>query len=93
MLEEAKLCQTKLIPIPKIHRETLKIKVNRINKSVFQMESHYFQVSKRKEIVSYILDFRTLNKRIKNNFFPMPKIQDFLLNFVRYYTPQYHNYV
>ena len=74
-------------PIPKIHSETLKYEVSRlvdlgvlkkVNRSEWAAPS--FIIPKKDGTVRFINDFRELNKRIKRKPFPIPHIQDMLLN-------------
>ena len=74
-------------PIPKIHQETLKMEVDRlceigvlkkVNRS--QWAAPTFIIPKKDGTVRVISDFRELNKRIKRKPFPIPNIQDMLLN-------------
>ena len=74
-------------PIPKIHSETLKFEVSRlvdlgvlkkVNRSEWAAPS--FIIPKKDGTARFINDFRELNKRIKRKPFPIPHIQDMLLN-------------
>ena len=74
-------------PIPKCHEETIKREVNRlvelgvlkkVNRS--QWAAPTFIIPKKNNTVRFISDFRELNKRIKRKPFPIPHIQDMLLN-------------
>ena len=74
-------------PIPRVHLETLKMEVNRlceigvlkrVNRSEWAAPT--FIIPKKDGSVRFISDFRELNKRIRRQPFPIPKIQDMLLN-------------
>ena len=74
-------------PIPRIHTQTLKNEVERlcrlgvlkkVNRSEWAAPT--FIIPKKDGTVRFISDFRELNKRIKRKPFPMPKIQDMLVN-------------
>ena len=74
-------------PIPRVHVETLKMEVSRlvelgvlkkVNRSEWVAPS--FIIPKNDGTVRFINDFRELNKRIKRKPFPIPHIQDMLLN-------------
>ena len=74
-------------PIPKIHLATLKLEVERlcqlgvlkrVNRS--QWAAPTFVIPKKDGSVRFISDFRELNKRIKRKPYPIPNIQDMLLN-------------
>ena len=74
-------------PIPRIHLQTLKTEVERlceakvlkrVNRSEWAAPT--FVIPKKDGTVRFISDFRELNKRIKRHPYPIPKIQDMLLN-------------
>ena len=74
-------------PIPRVHQETLKMEVERlceigvlkkVNRSEWAAPS--FIIPKKDGTVRFINDFRELNKRIRRKPFPIPNIQDMLLN-------------
>ena len=74
-------------PIPKVHVGTLKLEVERlckvgvlkkVNRSEWAAPT--FIIPKKDGSVRFISDFRELNKRIKRKPYPIPKIQDMLLN-------------
>jgi hypothetical protein len=74
-------------PIPKCHTETLKMEVERlveigVLKKVNQLEwaAPLFIIPKKDGTVWLSNDFRELNKQIKRKSFPIPYIQDMLLN-------------
>ena len=80
-------------PIPKVHSETLKMEVSKlvelgvlkkVNGSEWAAPS--FIISKKDGTVRFINDFRELNKRIKRKPFPIPHIQDMLLNLEGFQT-------
>jgi hypothetical protein len=84
--EDAKPYHAKAFPIPKIHLETLKAEVERlcklgvlkkVNRSEWAAPT--FIIPKKDGSVRFISDFRELNKRIRRKPFPIPKIQDLLL--------------
>ena len=86
LLEGAKPYHAKPFPIPKIHEETQKTKVNILIKiGVLQRKNNSkwapptFIIPKKNETIRFISDFRALNKKIKRKSFPFPKIQDLLL--------------
>ena len=74
-------------PIPRCHAETLKMEVERlcqvgvlkrVNRSEWAAPS--FIIPKKDGTVRFINDFRELNKRIRRKPYPIPNIQDMLLN-------------
>ena len=74
-------------PVPRVHQETLKMKVERlvklgvlkkVNRSEWAAPS--FIIPKKDDSVRFINDFRELNKRIRRKPFPIPNVQDMLLN-------------
>ncbi len=74
-------------PIPKCHMETLKMEVDRlcrlgvlrkVNRSEWAAPT--FIIPKKDGTVRFISDFRELNKRIRRKPYPIPHIQDMLLN-------------
>ena len=77
-------------PIPRIHLATLKQEVERlceigvlkkVNRS--QWAAPTFIIPKKDGTVRFVSDFRELNKRIKRKPYPIPNIQDVLLNLAR----------
>ena len=85
--EGAKPYHARAFPIPKIHLATLKLEVERlcelgvlkrVNRS--QWAAPTFVIPKKDGSVRFISDFRELNKRIKRKPYPIPNIQDMLLN-------------
>ena len=84
---DAKPYHAKAYPIPKVHVNTLKMEVDRlcqvgvlkkVNRSEWAAPT--FIIPKKDGSVRFISDFRELNKRIKRKPYPIPKIQDMLLN-------------
>jgi transposase InsO family protein len=74
-------------PIPRCHIDTLKMEVERlcqagvlkkVNRSEWAAPT--FIIPKKDKTVRFISDFRELNKRIKRKPFPIPHIQDMLMN-------------
>ena len=74
-------------PVPRCHAETLKMEVERlceigvlkkVNRSEWAAPS--FIIPKKDGTVRFINDFRELNKRIRRKPYPIPNIQDMLLN-------------
>ncbi len=74
-------------PIPRIHLNSLKTEVERlckigvlkkVNRSSWAAPT--FIIPKKDGSVRFISDFRELNKRIQRRPYPIPKIQDMLLN-------------
>ena len=74
-------------PIPKCHLDTLRMEVDRlceigvlkrVNRS--QWAAPTFIIPKKDGTVRFISDFRELNKRIVRKPYPIPHIQDMLLN-------------
>ena len=74
-------------PVPRCHSETLKMEIEwlveigvlkKVNRSEWAAPS--FIIPKKVGSVPFINDFRELNKRIKRKPFPIPNIQDMLLN-------------
>jgi hypothetical protein len=85
--DDAKPYHAKAFPIPRIHVDTLKKEVDRlceigvlkrVNRSEWAAPT--FIIPKKNGSVRFISDFRELNKRIKRKPFPIPNIQDLLLN-------------
>ena len=85
--EGAKPYHAKPYPIPKVHEATLKMEVDRlckigvlkkVNRS--QWAAPTFIIPKKDGTVRFISDFRELNKRIRRKPYPIPHIQDMLLN-------------
>ena len=77
----------KAFPVPKIHDSTLRKEVQRlcdigvlkkVNRSEWAAPT--FLIPKKDGSVRFISDFRELNKRIKRKPYPIPHIQDLLLN-------------
>ena len=84
--EGAKPYHSRPFPVPKIHEQTLKLKLKRlcevgvlkkVNRSEWAAPT--FLIPKKDVTVRFISDFRELNKRIKRKPYPIPKIQDLLL--------------
>ena len=76
----------KPFPVPRIHELTFKQELDRleylkvikkVNRS--QWGAHKFIIPKKDSTVSFIYDFRELNKHILRQPYPIPKIQDLLL--------------
>ena len=74
-------------PVPRCHAQTLKMEVERlcqigvlkrVNRSEWAAPS--FIIPKKDGTVRFINDFRELNKRIRRRPYPIPNIQDMLLN-------------
>ena len=74
-------------PIPRVHMDTLKMEVERlceigvlkkVNRSEWAAPT--FIIPKKDGTVRFISDFRELNKRIRRQPYPIPNIQDMLLN-------------
>jgi hypothetical protein len=89
--EDATPYHARPFPIPRCHAETLKMEVDRlveigvlkkVNRSKWAAPS--FIIPKKDGTVRFINDFRELNKRIKRKPFPIPNIQDMLLNLERF---------
>ena len=87
LVEGATPYHARAFPMPKVHMETLKVEVNRlcelgvlkkVNRS--QWAAPTFLIPKKDGTVRFISDFRELNKRIKRRPFPIPHIQDLLMN-------------
>jgi hypothetical protein len=77
----------KPFPIPKVYKQTLRMEkdhlvqagvLRKMNRSEWAAPA--FIIPKQDNTVRFISDFRELNKRIKRKPFPIPKIQDLLLN-------------
>ena len=86
LIEGAKPYHAKAFPIPRVHLETLKAEVQRlcdlgvlkkVNRSEWAAPT--FIIPKKDGSVRFISDFRELNKRIKWKPYPIPKIQNLLL--------------
>ena len=87
LIDDAKPYHARPYPIPKCHLDTLKMEVDRlckigvlkkVNRS--QWAAPTFIIPKKDGTVRFISDFRELNKRIKRKPYPIPHIQDMLLN-------------
>ena len=72
--------------MPTAHEKTLKMEVTRLCKvNILKKVNHsewaspHFIIAKKDLTVRMITDLRELNKRIKQNPYPIPKIQDLLL--------------
>ena len=87
LLPDAKPYHARSFPVPKCHYETLKIEVERlvklgvlrkVNRSEWAAPT--FLIPKKDGTVRFISDFRELNKRIKRKPYPIPNIQDLLMN-------------
>jgi transposase InsO family protein len=85
--EGVKPYHAKSFPVPKVHLETLKKEVyrlcdvgvlKRVNRSEWAAPT--FIIPKKDGKVRFVSDFRELNKRIRRTPYPMPHIQDMLLN-------------
>ena len=86
-MEGAKPYHAKSFPVPRVHYETLKREVERlvelgvlkrVNRSEWAAPT--FLIPKKDGSVRFISDFREVNKRIKPEPYPIPNIQDMLLN-------------
>ena len=75
------------VPVPRVHLNTLKMEVERlcqlgvlkkVNRS--QWAAPTFVIPKKDGTVRFISDFRELNKRIRRVPYPIPHIQDMLMN-------------
>ena len=84
---DAKPYHARAFPVPRIHMQTLKTEVERlcrigvlkrVNRSDWAAPT--FVIPKKDGTVRFISDFRELNKRILRKPFPIPKIQELLLN-------------
>ena len=73
--------------VPKCYEATIKLEVDRlcnigvlkkINDSEWAAPS--FIVPKKDNTVGFVSDFRTLNQKIKRKPYPLPKLQDLMLN-------------
>ena len=87
LLEGATPYHARAFPIPRCHIDTLKVEVERlvqlgvlkrVNRS--QWAAPTFVIPKKDKTVRFISDFRELNKRIRRQPYPIPNIQDMLLN-------------
>ena len=85
--EKATPYHAKAFPIPQIHMDTLKNEVHclcklgvlkKVNQS--QWAAPTFIIPKKDGTVHFVSDFHELNKRIKRKPYPIPHIQDMLLN-------------
>ncbi|MGA1256817.1 MAG: pol polyprotein, partial [Candidatus Nanopelagicaceae bacterium] len=85
--KDAEPYHARAFPIPRVHMETLKMEVDRlckigvlkrVNRS--QWAAPTFIIPKKDKTVRFISDFRELNKRIHRVPYPIPHIQDMLLN-------------
>ncbi len=87
LIDGAEPYHARAFPVPRVHMETLKREVERlceigvlkrVNRS--QWAAPTFLIPKKDGTVRFISDFRELNKRIKRRPYPIPHIQDMLLN-------------
>ena len=87
LLPEATPYHARPYPIPRCHHDTLRMEVDRlveigvlkrVNRSEWAAPS--FIIPKKDGTVRFINDFRELNKRIRRKPYPIPNIQDMLLN-------------
>ncbi len=85
--EGVKPYHARSFPVPKVHYETLKKEVERlckvgvlkrVNRSEWAAPT--FIIPKKDGKVRFVSDFRELNKRIKRHPYPVPNIQDMMLN-------------
>ena len=85
--EGAQPYHARAFPVPRVHYETLRKEVDRlcdagvlkrVNRSEWAAPT--FIIPKKDGKVRFVSDFRELNKRIKRMPFPVPNIQDMLLN-------------
>jgi hypothetical protein len=86
LINGATLYHAKAFPIPRVHLETLKAEVQRLcNLGVLKRvnwskwAAPTFIIPKKDGSVCFISDFRELNKRVKQKPYPIPKIQNLLL--------------
>ena len=87
LLPDAKPYHARAYPVPRCHEATLRMEVTRlvelgvlkkVNRSEWGAPS--FIIPKKDGTVRFINDFRELNKRIRRKPYPIPNIQDMLLN-------------
>lgn len=78
---------SKAYPVPHSQREMLKTEIERLCKLKVLKEINdsewgapNFAIPKKDQTFRFITDFRELNKRIKRKPYPIPEIQDLLLN-------------
>ena len=85
--EDVKPYHARAFPVPRVHYDTLKKEVDRlcearvlkrVNRSEWAAPT--FIIPKKDGKVRFVSDFRELNKRIKRMPYPVPNIQDMLLN-------------
>jgi hypothetical protein len=85
--EGVKPFHARAFPVPKVHYDTLKKEVmrlcdvgvlKRVNRSEWAAPT--FIIPKKDGKVRFVSDFRELNKRIKRMPYPVPNIQDMMLN-------------
>ena len=85
--EGVKPYHARAFPVPKVHYDTLKKEVEqlckvgvlkRVNRSEWAAPT--FIIPKKDGKVRFVSDFQELNKRIKRMPYPVPNIQDMLLN-------------
>jgi hypothetical protein len=81
------LCHARAFPVPRVHLDTLKMEVEQlcqlgVLKKVNQLQwaAPTFMIPKKDGTVRFISDFRELNKRIRRVPYPIPHIQDMLMN-------------
>ncbi len=84
---DVKPYHAKAFPVPKVHMETLKKEVERLRKvgvlrrvNRSEWAAPTFIIPKKDGKVRFISDFRELNKRIKRMPYPIPNIQEMMLN-------------
>ena len=85
--KDAQPYHAKAFPIPRVHLENLKVEVEQLVKlgvlkqvNCLQWAAPTFVIPKKDGSVRFISDFRELNKRIQQKSYPIPHIQDMLLN-------------
>jgi hypothetical protein len=85
--EGVKPYHAKAFPVPRVHCDTLRKEVERLCKvGVLKRVNHSewaaptFIIPKKDGKVRFLSDFRELNKRIKRMPYPVPNIQDMMLN-------------
>ena len=85
--EDVKPYHARAFPVPRVHYETLRKEVDRlVQVGVLKRVNHSewaaptFIIPKKDGKVRFVSDFRELNKRIRRMPYPVPNIQDMLLN-------------
>ena len=86
--DDAKPVCSQPYPVPRVHKSIFRKEVGRlVNLGVLEEENDsewgapsFSQPKAKTNHVRFLSDFRNLNRQLKNNPYPMPKINEILLN-------------